>query len=90
MYKSSLENCTVKISTPDVVVEITYPQAWMALNAYRGTKECCTRFSNEPDLNPGLEPKIYVYGEMHTWQQYLKRLVSVAEKIGAVIQIKGE
>lgn len=88
MYITSLSDETVFITSPDIRVNITYPHYWMAVNAYRGISECCARFSKDPELNPAMEPKIYVYGEMHTWQQYLRRLLLTAEKIGAIIHIK--
>jgi len=88
MYIASLLDETVYITSPEVIISITYPFYWMAINAYSGIAECCNRFSRDPDLHPTLEPKIYVYGEMYTWKQYLKRLLLTAEKIGAKIHIK--
>ncbi len=88
MYKASLADTTITISAPDVTTSITYPKAWMAVNAFSGIFECCSRFSKDPEFTPNKEPKIYVYGEMHTWQQYLKRLLLLAEKIGATIKLQ--
>jgi len=70
------------------MVNITYP-AWMGppLDAYYFIREACERFNKEPKLNPKDQPKIYAYGEMHTWPSYIKRLCLSVEKIGAKIQV---
>ena len=83
----SLSDGTVHITGPNEKVTLTYPEPLMAVNAYAYIAECCNRFSKDPDLNPEMEPKIYVYGEMYTWPQYLKKLLLTAEKIGAIVHI---
>lgn len=83
MYDAILFDKTISVINNGEVITILYPQDWMALNAYKSIKECCNRFSMEPANT--VIPKIYVFGEIHTWEQYLKRLLLTAKKIGAII-----
>lgn len=85
---AKLDNSTVSITAPQIVVSITYPFNWMAVNAYYNIRECCERFNKEVKLEPDDLPKIYAFGEMHTWPSYMKKLCLTAEKIGAKISLK--
>lgn len=88
MLLAKFKDTVVTINGPGIVVSITYPLSFMAVNAYYAIREACERFNKEPDLNPDYIPKIYAFGEMYTWTQYLKRLCLTAEKVGAKIQLK--
>lgn len=88
MYIAKLNDTKVSVQGPDLLVTLTYPFPWMAVNAYYNMRDCCERFNKDSNFNENMVPKIYVFGEIHTWPQYLERLMLTAKKIGAKIHLK--
>ena len=85
---TKLNNHTITVEGAGVVMNITYPFRPMATTAYEFVWECCNRFNTEAKLNPDDgAPTIYVYGEMYKPSQFMNKLASVAEKIGAIVEM---
>jgi hypothetical protein len=88
MLIAKLNNCTVSITGAGTTMDILYPQRLMASNAYSFAWECCNRFNTESTINPDDgAPSIYVYGEMYKPSQFMNKLASIAEKIGAKVEV---
>lgn len=87
---AKLKDTTLRVEGHGLVLDITYPSRGMAATAYSSVWECCQRFNKEPDFNPDETPKIYVFGELMTGPQYLKRLMSSVEVIGAKVKLESE
>jgi len=85
---AKLNNFTLTVEGAGVVVTLTYPERFMAYNAYGFAWECCNRFNKESELNPDDgAPTIYVYGEMFKPSQFLNKLANYAEIIGAKVEV---
>lgn len=85
---TKLNNSTVTIGGVGVIMDITYPLRSMASTAYSFAWECCNRFNTEVSFNPDDgAPVIYVYGEMYKPSQFMNKMASIAEKVGATIEV---
>jgi hypothetical protein len=83
-----LSNYTVTIEGAGITMSVICPLRSMASGAYGFAWECCRRFNEDAEAHEDVEiPKIYVYGEMHTPAQFMNRFASIAEKVGAVVEV---